>query len=172
MSKVENELKQPLPKGGNQKYPIDQNKLIEQSKLIDQNRLIQNYLREQPNGATNHHSNGDASSHHSNGDASSHHSNGDASNHHSNGDASSHHSNGDASSHHSNGDASSHHSNSGATNQDDHHVQLNSSCNNRGTNRVVKICEIFHKYSKHNDPKSHNTTKRLIDLLIQICVVG
>ena len=118
------EFKQPLPKSRNQKN------------LIDQNRLIQNYLREQPNGATNHHSNGDASSHHSNGDA------------------------------------SSHHSNSGATNQDDHHVQLNSSCNNRGTNRVVKICEIFHKYSKHNDPKSHNTTKRLIDLLIQICVVG
>ena len=124
---------EPLPKSGNQKN------------VIDQNRLIQNYLREQPNGATNHHSNGDASSHHSNGDASSHH---------------------------SNGDASSHHSNSGATNQDDYHVQPYSSCNNRGTNRVVKICEIFHKYSKHNDSKNNNTTKRLIELLIQICVVG
>ena len=109
------EFKQPLPKSGNQKN------------LVDQNRLIQNYLREQPNGATNHHSNGGASSHHSN---------------------------------------------SGATNQDDHHVQLYSSCNNQGTNRVEKICEIFHEYNKCNDPKNHNTTKRLIDLLIQICVVG
>ena len=124
MSKLENELKQPLPKGDNQKN------------LIDQNRLIQNYLREQPNGCTNHHSNGGATNHQSNGGA------------------------------------SSHHSNSGATNQDDHHVQPCSGCNNQGTNRVEKICEIFHKYNEHNDPKNHNTTKTLIDLLIQICVVG
>ena len=115
MSKLEKELKQPLPKGGNQKNPIYQNKLIDQGKLIDQNRLIQNYLREQPNGATNHHSN------------------------------------------------------SGATNQDDHPVQPYSGQNSQGTNQVVKICEIFHK---HNQDNNHNTTKTLIDLLIQICVVG
>ena len=139
MSKLEKEFKKPLPKGGNQKNPIyqnkliDQNRLIEQSKLIDQNRLIQNYLREQPDDATNHHSNGDATNHHSNDGV------------------------------------TNHHSNSGATNQDDHPVQPYSGRNSQGTNQVVKICEIFHKYNKGNN---HNTTNRLIDLLIQICVVG
>ena len=59
--------------------------------------------------------------------------------------------------------------NGSATNQNG---QCEQPCNGGGINRVEKICEFFHQYIESNYPKYHDKTMNLINLLIQICVVG
>ena len=57
--------------------------------------------------------------------------------------------------------------NGSATNQNG---QCKQPCNGGGTNHVEKICEFLHECNESNDP--NNKTMKVINLLIQICVVG